>query len=71
MVNSDQIVAAPSLFNSTVHIVTGLNENADLDEWTTFDDHGRPAKKWAPLKNNNCDGLFSFWLMLHYRVDKR
>ena len=50
MVNSDQIVAAPSLFNSTVHIVTGLNENADLDEWTTFDDHGRPAKQWAPLK---------------------
>ncbi len=33
----------------TVHIVTGLNENADLEEWTTFDDHGRPAKKWAPL----------------------
>ena len=33
----------------TVHIVTGLNENADLDEWMTFDDHGRKFKKWAPL----------------------
>ncbi len=23
------------------------------------------------LKNNNCDGLFSFWLMLHYPMHKR
>ncbi len=23
------------------------------------------------FKNNNCDGLFCFWLMLHYPVHKR
>jgi hypothetical protein len=41
--------SAPSLFNSTVHIVTGLTEDPDHDVWTTFDDHGRHAEKWAPL----------------------
>ena len=29
------------------------------------------ASKHVIVKNNNCDGLFSFWLMLHYPVHKR
>ena len=37
------IVTTPSLLTSTVHVSIG-----DKDEWTTFDDHGRPVKKWTP-----------------------
>ncbi len=62
--HSDQIVTTPSLFSSTVHVATGIHENCDLDEWTTFDDHGRPVKKWTPLEPSaGC------YLVMHTRTD--
>jgi hypothetical protein len=66
MVNSGLNIDANEDQINPFHIVTDLNENPDLDKWTTFDDHGRHAKKWTPVEHGTSAGCS---MLLFSRID--